>query len=100
MHAHTSRYPARVNDLVSGDGRSLLHLAVSFSQPAVVDLLLRSNADADRVDQLGTSPLHLAAKRGDVPSTLALLQRPVDVNRATRVRCGLNRLERCSMQEL
>ena len=51
---------ANVNEPVSGDQRSPLHLAVAFGAPEMVEALLRAGANPNALDVAGRTPLHIA----------------------------------------
>ncbi len=52
---------ARVNDSSQLKGNSLLHLAVGLGHASMVDLLLSSGIEVDKVNTMGNTALHLAA---------------------------------------
>src|SRR5579863_109237 len=43
-----------------GDGASALHWAANFDNLTIADLLIRAGARVDAVNDLGSTPLHLA----------------------------------------
>ena len=70
-----------VNSRTADDYQTALAWAVARNQQAVVTLLLENGADANCKDQLGRTPLWLAASRGNVSIVEHLLeQEDVDPN--------------------
>ncbi|CDP00399.1 unnamed protein product [Coffea canephora] len=65
------------------DGRSLLHVAVSFAQTQVVKILSAAEPSVSGVnstDEEGWAPLHSAASSGSVEIVEILLSRGADLN--------------------
>lgn len=55
-------------------GQSALHLAADQASKATIELLMGHGADPDAGDQGGTTPLHVAARRGEAAIVRALVK--------------------------
>ncbi len=78
-HGKISKCTADFVAAVDRTGSSALHLAARFSHAEVVSLLLESGADANLVDRMGRTPLHLAcaAAAGGLPAARDCVKRLV-----------------------
>ena len=65
---------ADANERMMDTGRTALHEAVSTGNKNMVRLLLDHNVDVNIVDACGSTPLCLAASRGDVAMSQLLIQ--------------------------
>ncbi len=63
-----------------GKGWTGLHRAVESDRQNMVEMLLASGADPNKVDYFKDSPLHFAASRGSVGTVITLLQAKASVN--------------------
>lgn len=59
---------------------SLLHIAVKYSNPDIVRLLLEASANVDAKNNDGETPLHIAAKYPDLDIVMLLLDNFADVH--------------------
>ena len=62
-----------------------LLIASTSGNAAMIDLLLKSGADANLANALGTTPLMLAAASGKVDAVKTLLDHGADVNARNRL---------------
>ncbi len=62
------------------DGTRPLHWAIRADEVEIVDLLIRSGADANAPDRLGITPLYLAAMNGSGPILRKLLDAGANAN--------------------
>jgi ankyrin repeat protein len=67
------------------DGRTMLHLAVSYEQYDIASYLLQKGADVDSIDSSDAkrTPLHLAAQRGNLKLVRLLIRHGAKVNAKT-----------------
>ena len=77
----TSLAPAKA---VAGNGTSLLHAACSHAAPAAAKWLLEQGCDPNAMPVEGFTPLHLAAKRGDMGLMDTLLRAGADPKMRTQ----------------
>eukprot|EP00968_Pinguiococcus_pyrenoidosus_P016956 scaffold1651_cov317-Pinguiococcus_pyrenoidosus.AAC.21 len=67
-------------EAVDEDGNTPLHLAVTGRQRAVVKMLLEAEADVNRTDKSGVTPLHHAAGLGSVKMVELLVGNGADLS--------------------
>ena len=86
---HLKRNPSAVN-AVSRKGLPALHLAVMMNYPRIVERFLQCGANvrltnrAEKVAEIGDTPLHLAASFGSLEIARLLIARGADVNASTQ----------------
>lgn len=68
-------------------GQTLLHVAVGYGHPSIVQFLLNEGADANATDQDGSTPLHSAAMGGHLEIAKLLLDHKADVNATNEDGC-------------
>ncbi|GIQ81393.1 hypothetical protein KIPB_002343 [Kipferlia bialata] len=73
-YAPSSIARADVVDAVNAYGETPLHYAADAALPGLIDALLMTGADANKLTAAGHSPLHLAALRGDLDCVHALFE--------------------------
>ena len=66
-------------NVVSEDGRSLLHMAVGYRNHVMTDALLKLGVNVNGSDSRGQTPLHYAAELQDTLLTKTLLERGANV---------------------
>ena len=67
------------------DGPSVLHIAVEKSREDVASELLHKGAHVNAIDtESGLTPMHIAAREGDMPMMLVLNDFDADLNGARR----------------
>ncbi len=71
------------------DGHTALQQAAEFGHPSVVELLLRSGADANMGFADGRTPLYWAAKNGHADVVTSLVANGADVNAEAKGRTAL-----------
>lgn len=67
------------NDYIDKDGRTLLMYAVIYERFCVAEYLVQNGADVNARDKRGFSPLHFAAKTGNVDVLTLLLNAGAEV---------------------
>ncbi|MCD6035202.1 MAG: uncharacterized protein K0R63_943 [Rickettsiales bacterium] len=65
------------------NGNTVLHQAVHYSKPGVIDFLLTRGADIDGVNSEGLTPLNRAALAGSIEAMSCLIWHGADINATT-----------------
>lgn len=82
-----------VNNAVTEDKETLLHLVARKNRRKLADYLVRCGADVDASRFDGITPLHLAALHGNPVMVKMLLKERANVNARTAARFWRNHLE-------
>ena len=64
----------------SDNGKGLIHFASEKGYSLIITKLLAKGVEVDRKDNLGCTPLHLAASNGQIDVAKLLLENGSDVN--------------------
>ncbi|STX51811.1 Ankyrin repeat protein [Legionella busanensis] len=61
------------------NGRTLLHLAVRYGQPKIMEFLIKQGCDLKATDSFDMQPIHLAVKEGQLEAVKCLLETSNDL---------------------
>ena len=69
-----------INAKITGDGRTLMHLAAAMGHVDIFGWLKKRGADVNAKDNNGWTPMHIAASRGYVEAMKRLKEQGADIN--------------------